>query len=625
MQTALNLAGPNKPELLTVISDYSQNNKDSLKLKAAYFLIENMPHLHYYEGELLDKYMNYPKFLSRDMFYVHIGSHYFDRVLGHFSVDQLNLHYDIKEVSAHQLESNIDMAFKAWQEQPWGLNYNFNQFCEYILPWRLADEAPEYNNRNEIYRDFNDILDSIRLKNGSAIDACTAINNELKRKGWFLFIGLEFLPHTPISKLLEYQTGSCREQSDFGAYIMRSVGIPVSIDFVPQWPTRSGNHTFNAVINKNGKPILFNAADDNPAMSSHIDMKKGKVYRHIYHENMQSLAVLKDAQEIIPSLFSDAYIQDVTDEYCDCSEAHISIKGSNLLKGKIKYAYLCVFDDVNWVPIDWSNINSDSIIFHKLENDIVYMPAAYIDATVIPLTDPFILRKGNKIEFIRPDSAHLTQSVTIKHIFPVTPDRTAKLRGDFEGSDNPSFTDAKVLFSFSPNCKINPFWNNIIVKNSESFRYVRYFSHGECTIGEMEFYSGGEKLSGKLIGDDLLNNNGLFSKEKAIDGDISTSYFSKKDNAWVGLDLGRFEHLDSIRYSPGVARYAPAYHVISDHRYELNYWYHGNWMTFGDATATGDSVIFNNFPSNDLYLLHDLSTQQEERIFTIRDGTQIWW
>jgi hypothetical protein len=53
---ALNQAGTNKPELLKVIGHYKKDPLDSLKLRAARFLIENMPGHFSYDSTNLDHY-----------------------------------------------------------------------------------------------------------------------------------------------------------------------------------------------------------------------------------------------------------------------------------------------------------------------------------------------------------------------------------------------------------------------------------------------------------------------------------------------------------------------------------------------------------------------------------------
>ena len=56
LETALKLAGNNRGELEKILEHYSQDPADSLKLKAAKFLIENMPGHYTLEGDLINEY-----------------------------------------------------------------------------------------------------------------------------------------------------------------------------------------------------------------------------------------------------------------------------------------------------------------------------------------------------------------------------------------------------------------------------------------------------------------------------------------------------------------------------------------------------------------------------------------
>lgn len=55
---------------------------------------------------------------------------------GEFSIDMLTRKKDIEVVDSAFLVEHIEWAFKVWKEQPWGGNVNFEDFCEYILPYR---------------------------------------------------------------------------------------------------------------------------------------------------------------------------------------------------------------------------------------------------------------------------------------------------------------------------------------------------------------------------------------------------------------------------------------------------------------------------------------------------------
>ena len=48
--------------------------------------------------------------------------------------------YDSHVITASYLIRNIDHAFGMWEKQPWGKYIKFEDFCEYILPYRVAFE-----------------------------------------------------------------------------------------------------------------------------------------------------------------------------------------------------------------------------------------------------------------------------------------------------------------------------------------------------------------------------------------------------------------------------------------------------------------------------------------------------
>ena len=140
LQQALLLAGENRAELEKVLKRYSGDPADSLKYKAACFLIENMPGYYYYEGEALEKYTDYFKLLGEDKKTPDQILDSLHKVYGPFNTSTLTLKFDIKEIDSTFLCENIDLAFKVWTEKPWGKNVTFDDFCEYILPYRTGNE-----------------------------------------------------------------------------------------------------------------------------------------------------------------------------------------------------------------------------------------------------------------------------------------------------------------------------------------------------------------------------------------------------------------------------------------------------------------------------------------------------
>lgn len=159
LKIAFQYADTNSKELKKVINFYSENPKDSLKLKAAYFLIENMIGKGYYK---LTKYTTNGVQCDFDVF-----NPKFDFINGIDSINKLKKKYedsakcgvifyanpqfveDIKTVSSEYLIENIEFAFKAWK-MPWAKKLTFEQFKEFILPYRFGNE-PLQNWRKEMF------------------------------------------------------------------------------------------------------------------------------------------------------------------------------------------------------------------------------------------------------------------------------------------------------------------------------------------------------------------------------------------------------------------------------------------------------------------------------------------
>ena len=163
---ALQSAKNNRKELEKVLRHYQKNPADSLKYKAACFLIENMPFYSYSTSKQLENYKSYYAWLkkSRGQTAKQVADSV-KKVYGPLGEPEKK--HDIREVDSAYLCNNIEWAFKVWREQPWGKNVSFETFCEYILPYRIEDETLEYW-REMYYDKYNQLLDS--LKTSDSLD-----------------------------------------------------------------------------------------------------------------------------------------------------------------------------------------------------------------------------------------------------------------------------------------------------------------------------------------------------------------------------------------------------------------------------------------------------------------------
>lgn len=160
VEEALSLSGNNRNELEAVLKHYEG---DGRKLEAARFLIGNMPGS-YGVNPIVKK--DCSAFYEA---YDSLGQKYGYRVGTEWGkqVDSLwkdfsnrhrvrqELNYDITRMKAEDLIREIDLAFRAWVENVHSRNCSFEDFCEYILPYRrqnglLIDNARrEFNKRHQ--------------------------------------------------------------------------------------------------------------------------------------------------------------------------------------------------------------------------------------------------------------------------------------------------------------------------------------------------------------------------------------------------------------------------------------------------------------------------------------------
>jgi len=618
VRIALKAAGGNRRELEKVIGYYSRNHTDSMKLRAAYFLISNMPGKYYYEGEILDAYSKYLRLIGpyQDRNTIILDS--ISGIYGPMSVSRLEIKEDLKELKAEFLINNIDMAFKVWQEQPWGKDISFDQFCEYILPYRVGNERPEYD-RAMICRQYENLLDKVLSPNCTSVAACSAVNDELIRNGWLQTSELSSFPDFTVNDLLVNRKGSCHEMVGLTIYILRALGIPVASDFTPQWGNRSLGHEWNVVLDKNGRNEVFMGVNSNPGVKHLFDYKKPSViYRKTYARQTQSLALKKRKNIEVPPFFGNQFMINVSEEYYNNHEIIMRLERGNT-KGN-RYIYLCVFNNIDWVPVSWGKILHNEVKFTKLSGNIVYLPSYYIQGKVIPASAPFKITPDGNTVFLKAEKSCLNNLVLVrKYPFPWFAGNMAG--GKFQASDFSDFRNLTDLYKISENDSSTS-WQEILLKSPGSFRYYRYLGPGGSrgNIAELEFYSGSARVRGALITGSKLE---FKPKENIEDGNILTYFESNKvDGGWVGTDFGKKVSITRIRYMPRTDDNS----VVKGEMYELVYWDNSQWISAGIQTAERDNyLMYRDIPSGALYLLHNLTKGKEERIFTYENGKQVWW
>ena len=119
LEKALELSGENRHELEYVLSHYSQSTSDSLQLKAAIFLIENMPGHHMLTNKSITRYINTMDSLYPDM------SNVMKKAVYNIPLKNLNRHgklkkiEDIEVIKGNYLIQHIDNSIQMWNKCFW--------------------------------------------------------------------------------------------------------------------------------------------------------------------------------------------------------------------------------------------------------------------------------------------------------------------------------------------------------------------------------------------------------------------------------------------------------------------------------------------------------------------------
>ncbi|WP_139822929.1 discoidin domain-containing protein [Massilibacteroides vaginae] len=629
LDNAFSLAGKNREELEKVLLHYQQNDNDSLKYKAACFLIENIAYHYSYENEVFEEYKNSLKqiiCLADTLKYKTMMDNFLKDTIAHinqvqFSKKKSKPICDLETISAEYLIANIDHAFMVWEKQPWGKHISFDLFCHEILPYRIVDEPIE-EWRQAYYDYFQPVLDSL-LTDDSPITACQLVYDTIVKMKWHFIPDLP-VPHLGGKILLDYRLENCREYSDFALYVMRALGICGGVDLLIQNPDYNFTyHYWNYVRDITGQIKEFELYAMRPDSVREDVRMKGVVYRQNFCIQKESLRFLYPDKDIPPTLVTP-FLSNVSDDYFKGYDINIpASKIEELL-------YLYVFDNKEWRPIIWSDIKKGGANFHSLEPGIAFFPGHYEGGKFEPVSDPFILAKDKSAKFFTPDTVKRVDLVLRRkfrkrsHLM----DRYAKrtYQGQFEGANRPDFKEGESLFPVY-NIEEPEYYERELALDRK-FRYIRYLSRDTlcCNMAELEFLGIGDTLiDGDIIGSEcLFGENTKYSNKTVFDRDPLT-FFHAKDTTegWVGMDFGSPQRIEKIRF---LFRNDDN-NIREGDIYELFYYTKDGYKkSLGKQTGNREQCLtFRNCPSNALYLLHDHTRGREQRIFSYEDGKQIWW
>lgn len=618
LEQALQQAGENRAELEKVLDHYRQNPADSQKYRAAEYLIRYMP-FHTSVGgayeayyDIVDSLLSLPDRTE--------AMKQIERVSDSLK-PQVCTQRDIQVVSADYLIRNIEAAFEDWKHTGWAGHLNFDQFCEYLLPYKCIDtqplddwrEAMKNVCRSESYDQIQQNYDY----EFNPLASVSRVNGTMKAgiSPQIWLHDLKFMPITRPTTFMKMNGGTCWDYAISAIQLMRSKGLPVAIDFTPQWPDRIYGHSWCSVCTTRGINLMFNPFASNPNYPHYVYARYSKIFRQTYKVNDELYRLLSRGVGM-PVQVIHLCTEDVTHEYERTSDLKIRLFPEYKRE---KLAYIATFDNNKWVPVYWGEVRRGYALFRNMGRDITYLAMAYRDKNLEPASLPFTVSALGEIRYIEADTARRQRVVLdrknpmYQHVFY----KTEYLgNGLIEASDRPDFRDADTVASVSR-------WKMTSGTESLSCRPYRYWrlravGEDEYDMAEIYFYRKGEPVKGRMI-DSGKSLDREHRAEHIADNDPETYCRVKGTDYWVGFDFGEPVGLDRISY----IRRGDGNAICVGDTYDIYYWDNRKWVLSDTQTAADVTLETDRLPAGGLYFIRG-DRGYSQRIFTWENDRVYW-
>ena len=606
IQATLENSGNNRSELEKVLSYYEKENPNKLKLKAARFLIANMDKHFFIQSKQIDFYKTEirkkKKPISKDTLST-IWKH--SERFRKFNKETIE---DSQFISSSFLISYIDQCIEGWLNSPWKADVSFDNFCHYILPYRVYDEQLSYKWRDSLRKKYMPIIAHTNNVKEAYVKILKAVNNKFRESK-------VPCPYTPDILTLDYMLmGPCKDQCILNVAILRALSIPATYDYVTHWTNYSQTgHSWVALV-LGEKTYTWEKTDTTIQLAGKISSSIMKAEKMPNKNYPYSIDTLKKVSKVYRMYYAANMLNDVSDTYQINGQCEIKVSSD------AEIAYLCTFrTGKDWEPIAATYIKRGECIFKNIGYESIYIIMKKENNKFLPITYPFRLKNNNEIEWYNANK-HVKQDIILTRKYPLFGHWISQwnkmIGGKIEASNYPDFKNAITLDSITN----LPTYKNILQCNiNQKFRYVRYVCPPNCRtpLAELEFYEKetGNILHGKPIGSEELAEKSI---KQTFDNNLM-SVCSTKKKYWVGLDLNKKYSIGNIILYP---KNDGNFIDIGDH-YELFY-YDNGWISLGKKTASDIFLKYNNAPRNALFLLKNYSKGKEERIFIYKNNKQIW-
>lgn len=649
--------------LSKILYHYKYIDKNEFKEDAAKYLIENMP-FHYSQGHITKESLELKNWIKAtdSIFYNTITIYKDSDNLSekiqdiqklwkeNFNRSSINEHeidehidFDSNILNPEFLIEHIDNAFTAWHTSDVSRNLSFEDFKEYILPYRVINsvgfsETGKHLKSmfNKYIWDKNDVdVKHIVDKYNKAIYALRDMNGKMN-----------FKHHNGMADVFSRDYCDCIDMANWGALTLRACGIPTVVEYNICYRSLSGRHYFCSIYNTSDSTwSSFNPESSIPGEKDWAFAETANVYRITYAPQQDTPYYLRAKEEFIPTNLSDPCIKDVTIYLCKTSSITLPAK----ISSNNNLVYLATFSKENdgIIPVTWGTVNHNTkkAHFQHILANMIYFPIYYPSEKWEAFGAPFYVDSMNNICEIpytnRNDSS--TCNVILTRKYPRKPNMTDvayNLVGStILGANTKDFSDADVLLTISR--PLQPYLQNLKLSKTGKYQYYRFCApaeHPNANISMLEWISNtkygytnieessrcavlnpADTLSSPANTIKLLDAPSWaeMATKAEYDGNMQTAPGAYPD---ITLRLKTPQIVESIQIAPLNADNG----IKPQNIYELFYW-DNEWISLGCQKADYEFIEYKNIPVGKLYWLKNLSQGEEEMPFVLSNGKQIFF
>lgn len=355
----------------------SSTRIDSLKWEAAKYLQKYSAYQYGVARHLVDTtenrvYTDYSLFDSDKAY-----RQYIDSCKYYYKVEPPVM--DVDTLTVEYLISNIELAFDSWSK-PWAHDVSFDDFCRFVLPYRLGnEELSDWRIRfKEKYESsIEDSVDVLTIRNVTLY-----LMRRLKEEVVYgTRLGSLYKDLITPEDMEMMHTLECKALAHYGAMALRACGIPCAMLDTHWRFTEVGHRSiFIPETGNNHHSFRLSIYDELQEMGMPKDsMASWRSWIYTYEPN-ESLVELRECDDFIAKRFAEPVTRtDITSTFSTTYSFSYPIPIEHQSESHL---FLCRFHNWRWYPIREGRVDGDSVYFKDATIRQLYR-LGYMDDDVV--------------------------------------------------------------------------------------------------------------------------------------------------------------------------------------------------------------------------------------------------